>query len=141
MNAQLSSAGSYSLRRDFRQSLWLVVTGVATVYSRVLLEKYPLVGPGWQWLLALSPFLPLLLHVRAVRRAIKGMDELQRRLQVEAWLFGAFGALLVATAITTLHDFGLMQPLFQPGLGLPGACVITSLLFLLGSFLARRRYQ
>lgn len=141
MKTAVTSRELYSLKKDLLQSFWFVVAGAVTVYSHVLLEKYPESGPGLKWLLALSPFAPLLLYVRTVLRSIRGMDELQRRIQMEAWLFAAIGTLFATTAINVLHENGLLTMLFQPGLGLPGAAVIMFLLLLLGGFMANRRYQ
>lgn len=136
-----TSRDLYSLKKDLLQSFWFVVAGAVTVYSHVLLEKYAGSGPALKWLLALSPFAPLLLYVRTVLRAIRAMDELQRRIQMEAWLFAAIGTLFATTAINVLHENGLLTMLFQPGLGLPGAAVVMFLLLLLGGFMANRRYQ
>uniref|UniRef100_UPI00404A0B6A hypothetical protein n=1 Tax=Cephaloticoccus sp. TaxID=1985742 RepID=UPI00404A0B6A len=131
----------YSFKKDLLQSFWLIVAGAVTVYSHVLLEKYAGSGPTLKWLLALSPFAPLLLYVRTVLRAIRAMDELQRRIQLEAWIFAAIGTIFATTAINVLHENGLLTMLFQPGLGLPGATVIMFLLLMLGGFMANRRYQ
>ena len=131
----------YSFKKDLLQSFWLIVAGAVTVYSHVLLEKYAGSGPTLKWLLALSPFAPLLLYVRNVLRAIRAMDELQRRIQLEAWIFAAIGTIFATTAINVLHENGLLTMLFQPGLGLPGATVIMFLLLMLGGFMANRRYQ
>jgi hypothetical protein len=141
MKTAVTSRDLYSLKKDLLQSFWFVVAGAVTVYSHVLLEKYAGSGPALKWLLALSPFAPLLLYVRAVLRAIRAMDELQRRIQMEAWLFAAIGTLFATTAINVLHENGLLTMLFQPGLGLPGAAVVMFLLLLLGGFMANRRYQ
>jgi hypothetical protein len=131
----------YSFKKDLLQSFWLIVAGAVTVYSQVLLDKYTGSGPALKWLLALSPFAPLLLYVRTIMRAIRGLDELQRRIQLEAWLFAAIGTIFVATAINVLHENDLLAMLFQPGLGLPGATVIMFLLLMLGGLIANRRYQ
>lgn len=131
----------YSFKKDLLQSFWLIVAGAVTVYSHVLLEKYAGSGPTLKWLLALSPFAPLLLYVRTVLRAIRAMDELQRRIQLEAWIFAAIGTIFATTAINVLHENGLLTMLFQPGLGLPGATVIMFLLLILGGFMANRHYQ
>ena len=131
----------YSLKKDLLQSFWLGVAGAVGVYSRVLLERYPESGPVLKWLLTLSPFLPTLLYVRTARRAIRVMDELQRRIMMEAWLFAAIGTVFVSTAINVLHENGLLVVLFQPGLGLPGTMVIMFLLLMLGGFIANRRYR
>jgi hypothetical protein len=141
MKTAVTSRDLYSLKKDLLQSFWFVVAGAVTVYSHVLLEKYAGSGPALKWLLALSPFAPLLLYVRTVLRAIRAMDELQRRIQMEAWLFAAIGTLFATTAINVLHENGLLTMLFQPGLGLPGAAVVMFLLLLLGGFMANRRYQ
>jgi hypothetical protein len=132
---------TYSLKKDILQSFWLVVAGATTIYSHVLLECYSESGPALKWLLALSPFAPMLLYVRSMMRVICGMDELQRRILMEAWLFASLGTVFITTAINVLHENGLFTMLFQPGLGLPGATLIMLLLLLLGRFIANRRYS
>ncbi|MBW7894719.1 MAG: hypothetical protein H3C27_06355 [Opitutaceae bacterium] len=141
MKIAVTSRDLYSLKKDLLQSFWFVVAGAVTVYSHVLLEKSAEGGPVLKWLLALSPFAPLFLYVRTVLRAIRAMDELQRRIQMEAWLFAAIGTLFATTAVNVLHENRLLTMLFQPGLGLPGTAVVMFLLLLLGGFMANRRYQ
>ena len=92
-------------------------------------------------LLSLTPMIPGWLYVRTCLRFIRGLDELQRRIQLEAWLFGALGALIIGTVINTLNANGVALGNLNHGLGLLGTFNLTFLLWAVSSVIANRRYQ
>ena len=92
-------SGLYSLKKDIRLNAWLA--GAVATYTIVqLLAKW---HPGWsaaiRAAIALAPLVPGLLYIRSWMRFISGLDELQRRIQLEAWLFAVTGTLLTGIAI------------------------------------------
>ena len=96
---------------------------------------------GGDALLTLTPLIPGLLYVRDCLRFIRGMDELQRRIQMEAWLFAALGSLIIGTIINTLNAQGVSLGGLAHGLSLWGTFALTFVLWLVGTALANCRYK
>lgn len=86
-------------------------------------------------LLALAPLVPGLWVVAAVREFIAGIDELQRKIQLEALAVGMAGTFLVLLAGSLLPLAGLPEPIYA----LPLAA--AAIFWLLGQLLAHRRYR
>jgi hypothetical protein len=92
--------------------------------------------------IALTPFLPSLLYVQSIKRWIGGMDELQRRIQLEACLFATTGTVFVTTALSLLEGIGVLQhSRLQQGLGWEGTFAVIILLYVLANFIVNRRYR
>jgi hypothetical protein len=91
-------------------------------------------GP-WRMVVALAPLLPGLLVVRAVVRQLDRLDELQRRVQLEALAFG-----FAATAVLTL-GYGFLERAGLPRLSWILVWPLMAGLWLLGQLLATRRYR
>ena len=53
------------------------------------------------------PILPGLLYLRSGLKLLRGMDELQRGIQFEGWLFAALGTVVVSTIINVVNLHGL----------------------------------
>lgn len=98
----------------------------------------------------LSPLLAALLWVRSMARWMQGMDELQRRITLGAWLFGAATTLFVLSLwplldqagvpaamlkVTKVHLEALDKPNFPVTIGM------LLLFYILGHFILNRRYQ
>ena len=98
-----SGSEQYSSKTSWKLHAWLGVTAVLAVASDYVLRH----NPGWSSLIrtvcVLSPLLPCLMWVRSWARFIWGMDELQRRIQIESRLAACLGALLVIVAINALN--------------------------------------
>lgn len=134
--------GRYSLMTDLKLNFWIVVAGAMLVFSNELLRGHP-DWDGWvRGLLTLSPLLAVGLLVRSYLRFIRGMDELQRRVQLEAWLIATLAALFLVTGINMLNASGmaLVAALFPHGLELPGALLATLLLWIAARMAINRRY-
>ncbi len=133
-------SGQYSCKRDLRLNAWLLVASVAYLAQMFLLRRHPEWSPLTRGLVALGPLIPALLYIRAWVRFIRGMDELQRRVQMEAQVFAAWGTLLVGIVITTLNQHGVLH--FLPhGLGFGGVMVSVFSFWLVGVVVANRRYK
>ena len=134
-------SGSYSFRKDFSINVWFGVAAVVYLIGRLLLRAHPEWGPGWRAVITLSPLLPGLLHVRAWIGFVRGMDELQRRIQLEAWLGATAGTLFVVALINTLNASGVTWKRLPHGVDLGSAFLLTFLLWIVGWVAANRRYQ
>ena len=133
-------SGRYSLKRDLRLNAWCFVAMAFYAANLLLLEKHPAWTPMAKGLLTLSPLIPGALYLRTCLRFIGGMDELQRRIQLEAWLFASLGALLAGAVINTLNEVGIGMGGFQHGLGLGATFALTFVLWAGATAVANRRF-
>lgn len=91
--------------------------------------------PGWEGALSLALLGPGLLVLRALRRSSATMDELQRRIQLEAFQIAFVGVFLLMVTEALLSVQG-SQP--SP----PGTYIaFMAAAWLVGLGLARRRYE
>ena len=134
-------SGQYSLKADLKLNAWFFVAALLVIFSRYLLRHYPDWMPATRAAVILAPLVPCLLYVRSCMRFIRGMDEMQRRIQLESWLVAAMGTLFVGTAMNMLNANGIALPAFQHGLELVGAFVCLFLLWMVGSAITNRRYK
>ena len=134
-------SGLYSLRKDLKLNAWLAVA-VATYTLGQLLAKW---HPGWNVTIraavALAPLAPGVLYIRSWMRFVGGLDELQRRIQLEAWLFAVVGTVLMAIAISALNESGVHLGELEHGLGMGWAFVVAFVFWLVGSAIANCRYK
>ena len=93
-------------------------------------------------LVALAPIVPSLLWARGIARWMRNLDELQRRIQYEAWFFAAVGTVLAITAINLVESAGILRPGKIPhGLGWEGTFALMFFLYCLGCAICNRRYK
>jgi hypothetical protein len=132
----------YSFRADMSLNSWALVALLAAFFTRWLLQHHHDWGIAVQAVVALSPLLPSLLYVRSIARWIGGMDELQRRIQLEACLFATTGTVFVATALSLLESYGVLASTrLQHGLGWEGTFATIIVLYILGTAIFNRRYR
>lgn len=137
----LPLSGEYSCKKDMRLSVWLFVA-IATYVAVLLLLKYhPEWSPLTRGLLMLAPMIPGVLYVRSWLRFIRGMDEMQRRIQLDAWLFASLWTLVITTVINTLDASGVALGSLRQCVSLWGVFSNGFLLWLVGTAIARRRYK
>jgi hypothetical protein len=130
---------SYTLLGDFKLNAWMLVA----VLTDFALNWWLLPGhPDWSGPLraavGLAPLIPSFLWARSLIRWIDHMDELQRSIQVEGWLFGAIGTVFVTTAINLLESAHVLP---THGFGWTGSYVLMVILYVVGLIVANRRYQ
>ena len=112
----------------------LVVYGAMLIGSIELLTHVDVARP-WRDLIALSPMIPAAATAWIVLRELRRMDELQRRIQLEALGFSFAG-----TAILTF-SYGFLEGLGYPRLSMFTVWPILAVLWVVGLAVARRRYQ
>jgi hypothetical protein len=137
------SSGCYSFRKDARLNAWLFVATVLYLVALWLVKHHPAWSPLTLGLVQLSPLLPGLFYIRAWVRVVRGLDELQRAIQLEAFLIAALGTVIVGAILSTLNasgisPFGSMQ---SDGLGLGGAYISLLILWQVGTAIANCRYK
>jgi hypothetical protein len=131
----------YSFKKDLRLNAWMMVAAAVSVAIDVLLKRHPEFSPLTRALLTLTPLIPGMLYVRDCMRFIRGMDELQRRIQMEAWLFAALGTLIIVTIFNTLNSNGVSLGRLDHGFSLVGTFALTFVLWLVGTDIANGRYK
>jgi hypothetical protein len=110
----------------------LAAYSVVLVAALLLVEAYP--RAPWRWAVVLAPLVPVAWVLRAVVRGMGRMDELQRRIQLEALAFAFAGGSLVTLTVGFLQIVGLPP--------LPWMLVwpVYALLWAVGGFWAQHRY-
>lgn len=134
-------SGQYSFRTDLKLNAWLAVGGVAYGITGSLLRHNPEWPVGLRVAVALLPLAPMLLYVRSCLLFVRGLDELQRRIQLESWLFAALGTVFLGVMITILKTHGVSLPMVENGLGLSGATCSVLILWMGAWFVSGRRYK
>ena len=134
-------SGHYSFRKDIRLNAWFMVAAVFYVINMMLAKRHPEWSATTRATLALAPLLPGLLYIRSLMRFVHGMDELQRRIQLEAWLFATIGTILVGMAIGMLNSSGVRLDRVENGLGMGQAFIVAFVLWIVGTKVANRRYK
>ncbi len=114
-------------------ALPLLAYGVLLVGSIILVRGNP--DAGWRFPVVVVPILPFAYGVLAYIRYLGNVDELQRKIALEA-LALAFGG----TAIFTFA-YGLLEGAGLPHLNWTYVWMVMGGLWLVGGFVARWRYQ
>lgn len=126
-----------SHRDAFKLNAWAGVAVLAAIVSRLLLRGSDQTGT-LALLVALLPLVPGLLYVRALWRWITGLDELQRRLQLQAVSFATLAMLLIGVTVDLLQQAGFVRSLH---FGWEGYFAFTFVLYALGLTRANRGYR
>jgi hypothetical protein len=100
---------SYSFQANLKVNGWAFVAMLVSFVGDVLLHRYQDWPVALRSIIVLAPLLPALLWVRSVARWIRGMDELYRRVSLEACLFAAVSTLFIVTAWHVLDAAGVFQ--------------------------------
>jgi hypothetical protein len=134
-------SGAYSFKRDLRLNAWLFFAMVAHLAGLFLAKRHPEWTPLTRGLVALSPLLPGLLYVWDCMRFIRGMDELQRGIQMGAWLFAVLGTVIIGAVINTMNACGVDLGPLRHGLGLGGNFTSVFVLWAVAIGFGNRRYK
>ena len=121
---------------DRRTLAFGLLWGVTFIGARLLLEQ-PDLPSAARFVLAFGPSIPFALFLWSAIRAARALDEMQRRVQIEALAVG-FG--LTAFLVATL---GLLQPAGMATVADFGFVHILPMMFVfyvVGRLLAGRRY-
>lgn len=122
--------------RNYLTSFLLAIGGyvVVLIASIVSIQASP-ASAWWRIPVALAPVIPLVFVMLAVVRYFGQIDELQRRIQVEALSFSAGG-----TALLTF-SYGFLENVGFPHLSWFLVWPIIGMLWLIGLTFASRKYQ
>jgi len=133
---------NYSFRADVKLNTWAFVALAVAFVARWLLQHHRDWGALLQAAVALSPLLPSLLYLRSIAHWIGSMDELQRRIQLEACLFATTATVFITMTLSLLGTVsGLQMPRLQHGLSWEGTFAAVILFYVVGNMIVNRRYR
>lgn len=134
-----------SVRRSFWKELkfngWLAVATATYLVTLFLVRGHPEWAPKLKVVLTLLPVLPGLLYFRSGLRLLRSKDELQRRIQLEAWLFAALGTVVVSAVINVMNAHGMTWSQYPHGLEMGATYMVMFFVWCIGVALANRRYS
>jgi len=122
-------------RKQYRRRMTMALI----VYAAILAPSIPLISAypdaAWRYPLAIAPIMPFIYGIFAYVRYLRLVDELQRRIALEA-LAIAFGA---SAAIT--FGYGLLQLAGLPDINWSFVWAVMGGCWILGGLYADRRYR
>lgn len=117
---------------------WGVLWLLSYFATRVALERWPDVSDGARIAIALAPILPFLLFLRGFVAGLRELDELKRRIQLEA-LAIAFPLTMVLLMVLGLVELAI--PLSRADWSYRHVWAYLPLFYFGGLALAGRRYR
>jgi hypothetical protein len=115
------------------------ILGCLLLYAGVLVVSIKMLESGidsdWKYLVAILPVFPALGVPIGVVRGIQAMDELQRRIQLEALAFG------FALAAIGTFTYGFLQNAGLPELSWVWVWPVMAGCWMVGQLVAQRRYR
>ena len=106
----------YSLWTDWKVNGWLflatIISGICDILFPRQVGQWPLVLRA---VVAVVPFLALLLWARSLAQWVRGMDELHRRITLAAILFTTSATFFFVMAWHRLDKAGVFQAIFPAG--------------------------
>ena len=124
------------------QSVWTLVAVILWLVTyfaaRVILRQNSGLGEGARVMVALMPLLPFLAFLRLFISGLRGLDELERRIQLEA-LALAFPLTMVMLMVLGLVE--LATPLSPADWSYRHVWAYLPLFYFLGVAIASRRYR
>ena len=131
-----STSKSQSASKTYTREFFTAMVAYAVVLiASVFLIKHSPSSVWWHIPLALTPMIPLLFALRAFLRFFQRMDELQRRIQLEAFAF-SFGVTCLVT-----FSYGLLEYAGFPAFSWIWILPFMMFLWHIGAAIASRRYQ
>lgn len=116
------------------QLLAVMMVYMAITFASVwALKNYDL--EGFRTLIAITPMIPMIGALIVILRHVRGMDEFQRQIQLEACVFS-----MVSTGMIC-GTYGFMEGVGYPPLESNWIMPMLIVLWSLGSIIAKRRYK
>ena len=130
-----------SLAKELKRNVWLFITMVTYLVTLYFVTKHTDWSPWLKVSVTLIPVIPGVLYLHSGLSQILAMDELQRRIQFEAWMFAAMGTVVVSTVINVLNAHGIVWETFPHGLEMGGSYLVMFFMWCVGTAIANRRYR
>lgn len=129
------------LKKALKCNAWLFLTTVTYLVTLYLVRENQAWDPKLRVGVTLLPVLPGLIYLRTLWSRFKTLDELQRRIQLEAWAFAMGGTVLVSTVMNVLNANGVGFENYPYGLEMGGAYLSVFFFWCFGVAQATARYQ
>mgnify|MGYP001052901713 FL=1 len=113
----------------------MVAYGVVLMISIRLISHGAIENPVWKTVISLAPMLPALFVAVSVLRQLRRIDELQRKIQSEA-----FSLAFAGTALITF-SYGFLENVGYPKLSMFAVWPLMSVLWIAGGVISHRRYR
>jgi hypothetical protein len=137
----------YSLWKDLQVNGWLMVaalvSGATDIVFRSAVRAWPV---GWQVVIALVPFVAILLWARSLLGWVRGMDELHQRITLSTVLFStgaSFFVVMLWNRLVSAGVFGMLAAKEGASWDIGTVAHVFLLLlffYILGSRIFNRRY-
>ncbi len=131
-SASKSQSASKTYKREFHTAM---VAYAVVLIAAVFLIKHSPSSAWWHIPLSLTPMVPIFFALRAFLRFFQRIDELQRRIQLEAFAF-SFGVTCLVT-----FGYGLLEYAGFPAFSWIWIPPFMMVLWSIGVAIASRRYQ
>jgi hypothetical protein len=89
----------------------------------------------------LAPLLTGVFYLLSLLQSFRAMDELQRRIQLEAWIFALAGTVVVNTILNVLNANGVGFAGYPHGLEIGGVYMSMFVLWSVGVTVSTLRYK
>jgi len=134
-------SGLAKFKRSLKSNVWLFVATVTYLVTLFQLREHPEWSPMLRVALALLPVLPRLVFLWVLWGTFKALDELERRIQQEAWAVAFGGTVLVSTVMNVLSAHGTGFENYPHGLEIGGAYIAVFFFWCLGVAQAKAHYS
>jgi len=139
--SEMCASGKISLKQIINSLVWLAVTCAVYVVMLWLVKRHPEWSPGWRVMATLAPLLPGVIYLLSLLRSFRAMDELQRRIQLEAWIFALAGTVVVTAVLNVLNANGMGLAAYPHGLEIGGVYMTMYVFWSFGFTISRLRYR
>lgn len=128
-------------KRVMATLLWLAAATLIYLVCLWLLKHHPHWSPTARIATTLVPLLPGIFYLRALLKSFWEMDELQRRIQIEALGFALAGTVIVLTTVNVFTAEGVTLVSYPQGLGIGGVYMTMFILWSVGVSISTYRYR
>ena len=130
-----------SLKHVVKSLCWLAVTTSIYVVGIWLLKRHPEWSPGWRVAVTLAPVLPGVFYLLSLLQSFRAMDELQRRIQLESWVFALAGTVVVTAGVNVFNANGMGLAQYPHGFQIGGIYITMFLFWCVGVTISNLRYR
>jgi len=113
----------------------MIVWGVTLIGSLILIKKGLIPEGPMQWIVGALPLVTGLWVLSAYSSLVRGMDELQRKILVDALAFAFGGTFFLVVGYSVLLNVG------APVISASDLPLVMALLYFVGTFIGWRRYR
>jgi hypothetical protein len=128
---------------------WFLAFLISTLFDVVFWQEVKQWTLGWQVMIIFGEFFAILLFIFDVVKWVRGMDELQRRITLAAFLFSVSASFIFFLLWLRLERAGFFNAIFGPPVingtwgisSLAHACTLLGGFYGVGFLIFKRRYK